>query len=127
MHRSLFALLLIGLVWFSLSPATPAAGPKNRNLYVVTHVDVIGTGGNLAEAIRLVKEFVAGSRMDPGVVRFEAIQLEGHPNHFTLLEEWQSPQAFDAHLAAEHTRKFRQALQPMLGSPFRERLHHLVP
>jgi quinol monooxygenase YgiN len=69
---------------------------------------------------------VDDSRKDPGAVRFEAFQQEGHPNHFTIFEVWQTRKAFDAHLAAEHTKRFRQALQPMLGSPFRERLHTLV-
>jgi quinol monooxygenase YgiN len=118
---------LAGLVWISLV-AVPHAGAKaDESVYVVTHVDVIGSGGNLAEAIRLVKEFVADTRQDAGVVRCEAVQLEGHPNHFTIFEVWQTRRAFDTHLAAEHTRRFRQALQPMLGSPFRERLHRLAP
>ncbi len=118
---------LAWLAWMSLVAVPNAAAQADKSLYAVTHVDVIGTGGNLAEAIRLVKEFVADSQKDAGVIRFEAIQLEGHPNHFTIMEVWQSRKAFDAHSAAEHTRRFREALQPMLGSPFRERLHHLVP
>ncbi|HUI77497.1 MAG TPA: antibiotic biosynthesis monooxygenase [Bryobacteraceae bacterium] len=126
MRRIGFAALAL-MAWINPSPIANAAGPGNKAFYVVTHIDVIGSGGNLAEAIRLVKEFVSDSRQDLGVIRFEAIQLEGHPNHFTLLEVWQSPTTFEAHLEAAHTRRFRQALQPMLGSPFRERLHHLVP
>lgn len=128
MRRILIAAVgLAGIAWMSLVSVPPAAGQGDRNFYVVTHVDVIGSGGNLAEAVRLVKEFVADSRQDPGVVRFEAFQQEGHANHFTIFEVWQTPQAFEAHSAADHTRRFRQALQPMLGSPFRERLHHLAP
>ena len=115
------------LVWISLLAGPKAAGQAAENLYVVTHVDVIGSGGNLAEALRLVREFVTDSRKDAGVVRFEALQLEGHPNHFTIFEVWQTRKAFAAHSAAEHTKRFRQALQPMLGSPFRERLHRLTP
>jgi len=119
---------LAGLAWITLVAIVPnAAGRANENLYVVTHVDVIGSGGNLAEAIRLVREFVDDSRKEAGVVRFEALQQEGHPNHFTIFEVWQTRKTFEVHLAAEHTQRFRQALQPMLGSPFRERLHRLTP
>lgn len=120
------AVCIAGLAWMSLAAIPKAAAQSDKNLYVVTHVDVIG-GGNLAEPIRLVREFVADSRQDPGVIRFEAFQQEGHPNHFTIFEVWQTRKAFGAHLAAEHTKRFRQAVQPMLGSPFRERLHTLVP
>ena len=118
---------LAGLAWISLVAVPKATGQADKTVYVVTHVDVIGSGGNLAEAIRLVKEFVADSRQDPGAVRCEALQLEGHPNHFTIFEVWQTRKAFDAHTAAEHTKRFRQALQPILGSPFRERLHSVTP
>jgi quinol monooxygenase YgiN len=114
------------LACMSLVAVPKAAALSDKSLYVVTHVDVAGRG-NLTESIRLVEEFVADSRQDPGVVRFEAFQQEGHPNHFTIFEVWQNRKAFDAHSAAAHTRRFRQALQPVLGSPFRERLHTLAP
>jgi quinol monooxygenase YgiN len=127
MRRILFAVVsLAGLAWISLVAVSKAAGQADKGLYVVTHVDVAG-GGNLAEPTRLVHEFVADSRQDAGIIRFEAFQQEGHPNHFTIFEVWQNRKAFDAHCAAEHTKRFRQALQPVLGSPFRERLHKLVP
>jgi quinol monooxygenase YgiN len=120
------AVSLAGLAWMSLLAVPTIAGPADKGFYVVTHVDVVG-GGNLAEPVRLVKEFVADSSRDAGVIRFEAFQQEGHLNHFTIFEVWDSRKAFDAHCAAEHTKRFRQALQPVLGSPFRERLHKLVP
>ncbi|HEV3329370.1 MAG TPA: putative quinol monooxygenase [Bryobacteraceae bacterium] len=127
MRRILAAARIAGFAWISLIAVPNLAAQAGRSFYAVTHVDVIGSGGNLAEAVRLVREFVADSRQDAGVIRFEALQQEGHANHFTIFEVWQSRQAFEAHSAAEHTKRFRQALQPMLGSPFRERLHNLVP
>ena len=120
------AITLAALGGIATMAISKAAAQEGRNVYVITHVDVIGSGGNLPEAVRLVSEFVAESRQDAGVIRFEAFQQEGHPNHFTIYEVWQNRGAFDAHLAAEHAKRFRQALQPMLGSPFRERLHYLV-
>jgi quinol monooxygenase YgiN len=127
MRRILAAARIAGFAWMSLIAVPNLAAQAGQSFYAVTHVDVIGSGGNLAEAVRLVREFVADSRQDAGVIRFEAFQQEGHANHFTIFEVWQSRQAFEAHSAAEHTKRFRQALQPMLGSPFRERLHSLVP
>jgi quinol monooxygenase YgiN len=95
-------------------------------LYAVTHVDIAGTGAFLDKAITALREFQADSQKDPGVVRFELLQQEGHPNHFTIYEVWQTRKAFEAHLAAEHTKHFRQQVQAMLGSPFRERLSKIV-
>ena len=126
MRRTTFAALFPIALCVALAAAPQAAGQNSKSFYVVTHVDVIGGSAKLPEAIQLVKDFVADSLRDPGVIRFEALQQEGHANHFTIFEVWQSRQAFEAHLAAEHTKRFRQALQPMLGSPFRERLHRPV-
>ena len=114
--------LTVAVLWL----AGIAAGSSSKQLYAVTHVDIAGQGPRLAEIVILMKEFVADSLKDPGVVRFEVLQQDGHPNHFTIFEVWQSRQAFEAHLAAEHTKRFREKLQPMLGSPFREGLHRLL-
>jgi quinol monooxygenase YgiN len=44
-------------------------------------------------------------------------------NHISIVEVWQNKKAFDEHVAAAHTRQFRQQIDPMLGSPYDERLH----
>jgi quinol monooxygenase YgiN len=53
--------------------------------------------------------------------------LDNRLNHFTIVEVWPTKEAFEAHTAAEHTRRFREKLAPRLGSPFDERLHSLLP
>ncbi|SRR5579871_5166724 len=111
----------------ALLAATSAVAASNEKaLYGVTHVDVAGRGEVLTEAITLLHEFEADSRKDSGVIRFEVLQQDGHPNHFTIYEVWETRQAFEAHLAAPHTRHFREKLQPLLGSPFREGLHRIL-
>lgn len=121
MRQALFAVVLLALASMSGSAAGNA-----RNLYAVTHVDVAGRGEILDQATELIREFAADSRKDPGVVRFEVLQQDGHPNHFTIYEVWESRQAFETHLATPHSRHFREKLQPLLGSPFRESLHRLL-
>lgn len=106
--------------------ASAQPGTSNR-LYAVTHVDIIGGGGNLDEAIKLMQEYVADSQKDPGAVRIELLQHEKRRNHFSLVEVWQNKDAFEAHTAAAHTKQFREKLHPLLGSPFDERLHTLLP
>jgi quinol monooxygenase YgiN len=94
-------------------------------VYVVTHVDV--TPNYTADATKMLREFAADSRKDAGVVRFEILQQDSRANHYTIVEVWRTRDAFETHSAAEHTKRFREKLQPMLGSPFDERLHSLLP
>jgi quinol monooxygenase YgiN len=118
--RTMVVLMLISL---SLAGSCHAQGAADK-LFVVTHVDL--TPNNAPEGSKLLQQFAAESRHDPGVVRFELLQDSGRPNHFTLVEVWETSKAFEAHEAAEHTKGFRERLQPMLGSPFDERLHHIM-
>lgn len=93
-------------------------------VYVVTHIDVMPNFA--ADTTKALREFASESKKDPGVIRFEVLQQDGRPNHYTIVELWRSRDAFEAHSASEHTRRFREKLHPMLGSPFDERLHALI-
>jgi quinol monooxygenase YgiN len=90
-------------------------------IYAVTHVDILPTG--VAAGTKLVQQYVADSRKDKGAVRIEAYAQISRVNHLTVVEVWQNQKAYDEHVAAEHTRQFRQQIDPMLGSPYDERLH----
>ena len=116
----LAAALFIGL----LRPAI--AQDADERLNVVTHIDVLGPNG-AAEAAKMLHEFAADSRKDQGSVRFEVLRDPNRLNHFSVVEVWRTRQDFESHLAAGHTKTFREKLQPMLGSPFDERLHKLLP
>jgi quinol monooxygenase YgiN len=98
----------------------------DERLYVVTHLDVLGPNG-AAEAATILHEFAVDSRKDQGSVRFEVLRDPVRLNHFTIVEVWRTQQNFESHLAASHSKAFREKLQPMLGSPFDERLHKLLP
>lgn len=93
---------------------------------MVTHVDVLGPTG-AAEAAKMLHQFAVDSRKDEGSVRFEVLRDPNRLNHFTIVEVWRTPRDFESHLAASHSKAFREKLQPMLGSPFDERLHKLLP
>jgi quinol monooxygenase YgiN len=97
------------------------AGAHDR-IYVVTHVDIIPP--EAAAGTKLVQQYVIDTRKDPGIVRVEASSEISRGNHISIVEVWQNQKAFDDHIAAAHTRQFRQQLDPKLGSPYDERLHH---
>jgi quinol monooxygenase YgiN len=91
-------------------------------IYVVTHVDIIPP--EAAAGTKLVEQYVTDTRKDKGNVRVEASAEISRGNHISIVEVWQNQKAFDEHVAAAHTRQFRQQIDPKLGSPYDERLHH---
>jgi quinol monooxygenase YgiN len=116
-------IILMGTVGFSASAKaqTPA---KDGRLYVVTHVDSVPN--DAASATKLLQQYVADTRKDKGVVRCEVYVQESRTNHFSIVEVWADRASYDAHIAAAHTKEFREKIHPMLGSPFDERLHSLL-
>jgi quinol monooxygenase YgiN len=114
----------IGVLVFLTFAANSSAQDPADKLFVVTHVDF--TPNYTADGTKLLQQFATDTRHDPGAVRFELLQDNGRGNHFTLVEVWENSKAFETHEAAEHTKSFREKLQPMLGSPFDERLHHVM-
>jgi quinol monooxygenase YgiN len=97
---------------------------KSERIYAVSHVDVLPT--EAAAGTKLLQQYVAESRKDKGAVRVEAYIQVSRINHFTLVEVWENRQALDAHEAAAHTKKFREQIDPLLGSPYDERLHTIA-
>jgi quinol monooxygenase YgiN len=99
----------------------PAYADGFGEVVVVTHVDVDPQNVPVAEP--LLVTFVEVSRNDFGVKSFTLITQEGTTNHFQLIEVFQDMRAFDAHVSASHTVTFRTNLDPLLGSPYDERLY----
>jgi quinol monooxygenase YgiN len=95
---------------------------SSAKIYAVTHVDIVPT--QKAVGTKLVQQYVADTRKDPGLVRIEAGAEISRDNHIAIVEVWQDRKAYDEHIANAHTRQFRQQIDPMLGSPYDERLHH---
>jgi quinol monooxygenase YgiN len=116
MRLSFTALLLFA--------ASVVLSAQDAKLYVVTHVDL--TPNFVVNGPKLLQQFASDSRKDKGVVRFELLDDISRKNHFTIVGVWENQAAFDAHLEANHTKEFREKIQPMLGSPFDERLHSIV-
>jgi quinol monooxygenase YgiN len=93
-------------------------------VYVLTHVDVPPPAKD--ECIALLKQLTENSRKDAGVLRFDILQQDSRPNHFTVVEAWRDRKAHDAHVMAEHTREFRRKLTPMSGSLYDERVYEAI-
>jgi quinol monooxygenase YgiN len=103
----------------SLSIAPEVASSEGGSVYVVAHVDVVPNP--LAAA--LLQRLAESSRKEPGNLRFDVLQHAIRGNHFTVVERWRSAAALEAHVAAAHTRQYRDELQPLTGSPLDERVY----
>jgi quinol monooxygenase YgiN len=99
-------------------PGTPSPGDA---IHILTHVDVPPPAKDIC--IGLLHRLIAASRREPGVLRFDALQQESRPNHFTLVEIWRDRAAWERHLAAAHTSAFRRELTPLLGALYDERVY----
>ena len=108
----------------ALSVAMPRASGGSA-VHIVSHVDFAGAGA-LAAAPGMLQQQAEASRREQGNVRFDVLQHAMRANHFTVVESWASQAALDAHAAAAHTRQYRDALQPVTGSPLDERVYVAV-
>lgn len=88
-------------------------------VHVVTHVDFAPGSG---DGIALLNRLADASRGEAGCLRFDVMQHAMRANHFTIVESWTNAQARDAHASAAATRKYRDEVQPMTGSPLDERV-----
>ena len=96
---------------------------SRRGIFVITHVDIGGQGTNAADLLRKLAE---ASRKEEGNLRFDVIQHAMRANHFTVIEEWRTPKAVEAHATATPTKDYRNSLAPIAGGPLDERLYRAV-
>jgi quinol monooxygenase YgiN len=90
-------------------------------IYVVTHVDVLPAGKD--DCIAALKAMAIASADDSGNISYDAFEQANRGNHFTVIEAWTNKSAFDAHVAAAHTRAFRERIMPFIGAPYDDRLY----
>ena len=114
--------LFAALASLLLLASVPAS--EQERLYVVTYIDLMPNFAD--DGSKILQKYASDCRKEKEIVRFELFHDIGRKNHFTMVGAWENRAAFDAHLAAEHTTQFREKLQPMLGSPFDERLHEIL-
>jgi quinol monooxygenase YgiN len=105
----------------AVGPVTAGAGARGAAAYVVTHVDVIPPRKD--DAIAALQVLAESSRKEAGNLRYDLLQQNSRPNHFTLAEIWNDQKALESHEVAAHTAKFRELLLPMSGALFDQRLY----
>lgn len=107
----------------TLSVGIARDNKSSRSTFVITHVDIGAQGTNATDLLRALAE---ASRKEEGNIRFDVLQHAMRANHFTVIEEWQNSKTIETHAAAAHTKKYRNSLGPILGSPLDERFYKSV-
>jgi quinol monooxygenase YgiN len=125
MRRSLAAttVIMAGLFGHIIAAlAQDIAQPVTRQpVYVITYVEVAPDFSS--EARQLILAHGVGARKASGAVQVDALQRIDYPNHFALVEQWQSQSARQIHASTEEVVKFRAALGPLQIAPYDERFH----
>jgi quinol monooxygenase YgiN len=104
----------------SVGPAQPAAG--GDTLYMQLHLDVFPPG--IDATLAAAKAVAEAARKGEGNLRYDVVRSINPPqSHTTLLAAWQNRKAFDAYENSAYARQFRDAVGPLLGSPFDDRLY----
>jgi quinol monooxygenase YgiN len=111
--------------WFALLvPALlglpgPSRAQSDQQQYVVIYVEVQPQQTNRAR--QLLDDLASASRQSPGVVNFSVGQQVGRLSLFTLVERWDSADAYVAYKASPTWTGFLAKIEPFLSAPLDER------
>jgi quinol monooxygenase YgiN len=115
---------LFGVLMLGAAVSTGAAGvaeAQEAGAYTISYIEV--SHATVAKAAALLRDMARDARRMEGNLRFEVLQRRDRNNQFAIVEAWKDKAAHDAHLAAGHTREFREKLAPMLITGYDERPH----
>jgi quinol monooxygenase YgiN len=112
--------LLLAMVLMAIA-AVPATLAQNAAVYVVSYIDVAPASRGTAAS--LLRQLATASRKDEGNTRFEILQRTAPSNQFVIVSAWKDQKAYDAHMAAAHTKEFRDKVKPYLISAIDDRTH----
>jgi quinol monooxygenase YgiN len=111
-------LVIVGSLWFGRDAlAQDVAQPT----YVITYLEI--APGLASEARQLILAYSADASKASGAAQVDALERILYPNHFALIEQWQSPGAKQAFASSDVTTKFRAALGRLQSAAYDERIH----
>ncbi len=119
--------VLLVLFVFGFGAASWADESGNNGdarIFVVIHIDL--KPPFVPQGTLLLKRYTEALYKELGVEKLYLLQQSDRPNHITLFEAWRSQEDYDRHIGSQGSAQLRTRLQPMLGSPFDERLHVAV-
>ena len=104
----------------SVGPAQAAAG--SDIIFMQLHLDVFPPG--IEATLTATRAVAEAARKGEGNLRYDVVKSVKPPlSHTTLIAAWQNRKAFDTYENSAYARQFRDAVGPLLGSPFDDRLY----
>jgi quinol monooxygenase YgiN len=70
-----------------------------------------------AELVRIGQTLAAASRTEPGCISYRLYEDTEIENEFVFLEEWESDEALQQHLATSHIAEFMRAVPATIVAP----------
>jgi quinol monooxygenase YgiN len=106
-----------------LTPAVSVSSAQSQDadVYIVSYIDV--TPGARGTVAGMLRKLATASRKDEGNTRFEILQRTAPSNQFAIVSIWKDQKAYEAHVAAAHTKDFREKIKPHLISTIDDRVH----
>lgn len=74
----------------------------------------------------VLSSLVEPTRKEPGCLSYNLLQNNEDPTDFALVEEWESKNALESHIAAKHFRDAQAKLAGLVAAKADIRLYHLV-
>ena len=100
----------------------PAQAAGSDAVYMQLHLDVFPPG--IEPTLAAARGVAEAARKGGGNLRYDVVKSVKPPlSHTTLLAAWRNRQAFEAYENSAYARQFRDAVGPLLGSPFDDRLY----
>ena len=111
------------LLGFTLLPLATIniAQAQDGAVYAVSYIDA--APASRAAVASALKQEANASRKDDGNLRYEVLQRTAPSSQFVIVSSWKDQKAYDAHMAAAHTKDFREKMKPQLISVIDDRLH----
>ncbi|BAZ30024.1 antibiotic biosynthesis monooxygenase [Cylindrospermum sp. NIES-4074] len=96
----------------------------NQTLRVVARINALPDKIEALKAVLL--ELIEPTRQETGAIKYELLQNQADPTDFTFVEEWESDQALNAHLATPHLQAAVAKLDGLVAAPPDIRLYYLL-
>ena len=84
---------------------------------LIVHVHVHVKPESVEEFRQATIENARASVQEPGIARFDVMQLEDDATRFVLTEVYRTPEATAAHRETAHYAKWRDMVAPMMAEP----------
>ncbi|MBD2437657.1 putative quinol monooxygenase [Nostoc sp. FACHB-110] len=96
----------------------------NQRVHVVAHVEALPD--KLEELKAVLLGLIEPTRQERGAIKYELFQNQSQPTDFTFIEEWESDEALNTHLASPHLQAAAAALAGLTAAPPDIRRYYLV-